>query len=136
MRDDRLVGALERLDDLFVVVEEVPDALRRVDEVVEVELELLGQEPLDVAFEQAQRGALRLDDLPVGDDLLLHLGDVGDDLLGAAVLDVVLDRLELVRDLVEDREAVVVQVVEDLVEQAPRALAEEVVAQPLVVLDA
>ena len=48
VRDHRLVRVLERLDDLLVVVEQVPDALGRVDEVVEVELELLGQEALDV----------------------------------------------------------------------------------------
>ena len=42
MRDDGLVRVLERLDDLLVVVEDVPDALGRVDDVVEVELQLLG----------------------------------------------------------------------------------------------
>ena len=47
-----------------------------VDEVVEVELELLRQEALDAPLEQAQRRALRLDDLAVGDDLLLRLRDV------------------------------------------------------------
>ena len=60
VRDRRLVGRLQRLDDLLVVVEDVPDPLGGVDEVVEVELEVLGQEPLDVALEQAQRRALRL----------------------------------------------------------------------------
>ena len=87
-----------------------------------------------MALEQPQGGSLRLDDLAVGNDLLLHLGDVGNDLLGAAVLDVVLDRVELVGDLVEDREAVVEEVVEYLVEQSPRALAEQLVAQALVLL--
>src|SRR5262245_3412714 len=38
VRDERLVRALERLDDLLVVVEQVPDPLARVDDVVEVEL--------------------------------------------------------------------------------------------------
>ena len=52
VRDQRLVRVLERLDDLLVVVEQVPDALARVDEVVEVELELLRQElPLDLPLE-------------------------------------------------------------------------------------
>ena len=60
-----LVGGLERLDDLLVVVEHVPDPLRRVDEVVEVQLEVLGKEPLDVPLEQPQRRPLRLDDLAV-----------------------------------------------------------------------
>ena len=96
-----------------------------VDDVVEVELELLGQEPLDVALEQAQGRPLRLDDLPVADDLLLDVRDVADDLLRAALEDVVLERVELVPDLVEDREAVVEQVVEHLVEQPARALREE-----------
>ena len=49
VRDHRLVRVLERLDDLLVVVEEVPDPLGRVDDVVEVELELLRQEALDAA---------------------------------------------------------------------------------------
>jgi hypothetical protein len=88
-----------------------------------------------VPLEQSQRRALRLDDLAVRDDLLLDLGDVGDDLLRAAVLDVVLDRVELVGDLVEDREAVVEEIVQDLVEEAARSLAEELLAEALVLLD-
>jgi hypothetical protein len=60
-----------------------------------------------VTLEHAERGPLRLDDLPVADDLLLRARDVPDDLLRALVLlDGVLDRVELVPDLVEDREAV------------------------------
>ena len=51
VRDHRLVRRLEPLDDLLVVVEEVPDPLGRVDDVVEVELELLGQERLDAPLE-------------------------------------------------------------------------------------
>ena len=65
MVDRRLVRVLERLDDLLVVVQDVPDSLGGVDDVVEVELELLGQEALDVALEQAQGRPLRLDDLAV-----------------------------------------------------------------------
>ena len=99
-------------------------------------LELLGQEPLDVALEQAQRRALRLDDLPVADDLLLRVREVADDLVGAALEDVVLERVELVPDLVEDREAVVEEVVEHLVEQPPGALREELLAERLVLLAA
>jgi hypothetical protein len=48
VRDERLVRILERLDDFLVVVEQIPDALARVDDVVEVELEVLGQEALDL----------------------------------------------------------------------------------------
>ena len=62
--------------------------------------------------------------------------DVADDLVGAALEDVVLERVELVPDLVEDREAVVEQVVEHLVEQAARALREELLAEGLVLLAA
>ena len=51
MGDRGLVGVLERLHDLLVVVEQVPDALARVDEVVEVVLELLREEALDRAVE-------------------------------------------------------------------------------------
>ena len=136
MRDHRLVRRLERLDDFLVVVEDVPDALGGVDDVVEVEVELLGQEALDVALEHAQRRALRLDDLPVADDLLLDVRDVADDLLGASLEHVVLERVELVPDLVEDREAVVEEVVEHLVEQAARALREQLLAELLVLLAA
>ena len=114
------------LDDLLVVVEQVPDPLGGVDDVVEVELELLGQEALRRCRSSTRRvGALGLDDLAVRDDLLLHVRDVADDLLGAALEHLVLDRVELVADLVEDREAVVEEVVEDVVEQVARALREE-----------
>src|SRR6266498_568527 len=136
VRDDRLVRVLERLHDLLVVVEQVPDALGGVDKVVEVELEVLREETLDVSLEQAEGRPLRLDDLAVGDDLLLHPGDVVDDLLGAQVLDVVLDRVELVGDLVENREAVVEEVVQHLVQQAAGPLAEELLAELLVLLAA
>ena len=62
--------------------------------------------------------------------------DVAHDLLGAALEHVVLERVELVPDLVEDREAVVEEVVEHLVEQAAGALREELLAEGLVVLAA
>jgi hypothetical protein len=76
--EHRLVRALEALDDLLEVLEHVPDALVRVDDVVEVDV--LGDEaprPLEVA----QGGALRPDDLAEVDDLLLDVGDVADDVL-------------------------------------------------------
>ncbi len=133
VRDHRLVRRLERLDDLLVVVELVPDPLDGVDDVVEVELELLRQEPLDPPLEHAQRRALGLDDLAVGDDLLLDVRDVADDVLGAPSNMSSSIRVELVADLVEDREAVVEEVVEHLVEQAARALREQLLAELLVV---
>ena len=129
MREHLLVRRLERLADLLVVVEHVPDPLRGVDEVVEVELELLREEALDPPLEQAQSGALRLDDLAVGDDLLLDVRDVPDDLFRAALEHVVLDRVELEAHLVEDREAVVEEVVEHVVEQVARPLREEALAE-------
>jgi len=135
VRDHGLVRALECFHDFLVVVQQVPDALGRIDEVVEVKLELLGEEALDVPLEQSQCGTLWLDDLAVGDDLLLHLGDVCDDLLGAAILDVILDRVELVGDLVEDREAVVEEIIQHFVEEAARSLAEELLAETLVLLN-
>ena len=57
--DDRLVRRLEPLDDLLEVVEEVPDPLGGVDDVVEVELELLGEEVLDASLEDAQASSAR-----------------------------------------------------------------------------
>ncbi len=135
--DDRLVRRLEPLDDLLVVLEEVPDALGGVDDVVEVELEVLREEALGVPLEQPQGRALGLDRLPIGDDLLLRVRDVSDDrLLARALEHLVLDGVELVLDLVEDREAVVEQVVQDVVEQVSRALREELVAQLVVALAA
>ena len=113
--------------------EQVPDALGRVDDVVEVELEILGEEALGVPLEQAQGGALGLDDLAVRDDLLLHVGDVPDDLLRASLEHLVLEAVELVADLVQDREAVVEEVVEDVVEQVAGALSEQLLAKLLVV---
>ena len=121
VRDEGLVRGLEAVDDLLVVVEEVPDALGGVDDVVEVELEVLGQEALGRALEHAQRRALGLDDLAVGDDLLLRVRDVAHDVLGALLEDARLDRVELRPDLVEDREAVVEEVVEDVVEEVAGA---------------
>src|SRR5207247_3970559 len=73
-------------------------------------------------------------DLAGGDDLLLAVRDVADDVLGSLLEHRVLDRVELVADLVEDREAVVEEVVEHVVEQVARALREELVTQPLVLL--
>src|SRR5207244_190848 len=77
VRDQRLVRVLERLHDLLVIVEQVPDPLGGVDDVVEVELELLRHQPLDLPLELPERRPLRLDDLAVGDDLLLDLLDEG-----------------------------------------------------------
>ena len=84
----------------------------------------------------AQGRALRLDHLAVRDDLLLDVREVADDVLGRAGEHLVLDPVELVPDLVEDREAVVEQVVEHLVEQAAGALCEELLAVGVVRLAA
>ncbi len=131
----RLVRVLERLDDLLVVLEHVPDPLVRVADVVEVDLELLAlgrsQEALLGVLEVAKDGALRADHLAEVDDLLLDVRDVADDLLGRALEDLVLDRVELVADLPKHREAVVEPVVDDPVEQEARAPREELFAQLL-----
>src|SRR5262249_29432935 len=95
----------------------------------------LGKDPLDRALELAERRPLRFDDLAVGDDLLLDLVDVGDKPLRALRrTDLLVDLLELEADLVEDREAVVVEVVEGLVQQAAGAAGEELVAELLTLL--
>src|SRR5206468_10393368 len=113
-----------------------PNPLGGVDDVVEVELELLREEALDVALEQPQRRALGLDDLAVADDLLLDVRDVADDRARLPFEHLVLDRVELVPDLVEDREAVVEEVVEHLVEQPAGSLGEELLAEAHVLLAA
>ena len=74
---------------------------------------------------------LRADHLAEVDDLLLGVGDVADDVLGAALEDLVLERVELVADLAQHREAVVEGVVDDPVEQVARAAGEQLVAQLL-----
>src|SRR4029079_5540574 len=95
---------------------------------------VVGQIPRPL--QQPQRRALGLDDLAVRDDLVLHVGDVAHDVLGAPLGE---DRLahavELEPDLVEDREAVVEELREDLVEHVARALREVLLAPLLVVLE-
>src|SRR5215207_6259549 len=91
MRDHRLVGDLERLHDLLVVLEHVPDPLGGIDDVIEVDLQVLREVALLRALQVAQHRALRTDDLPEVDDLLLDVGDVPHDLLGATLEDVPLD---------------------------------------------
>src|SRR4029077_12165875 len=65
------------------------------------------------------------------DDLLLDVGDVADDLLRAPLEDFVLERVELVSDLSQHREAVVEAVVDEAVEQVAGAAREELLAQLL-----
>src|SRR5215216_3792889 len=133
VRDHGLVGDLERLDDLLVVLEHVPDALVRVDDVVEVDLEVHvgGEVALLDALEIAEHRTLRADHLAEVDDLLLHIGDIADDLAGASLEDLLLLAIELVADLAQHREAVVEAVVDQPVEQVPGAAAEELVAELL-----
>ena len=130
VREDRLVRRLEALDDLLEVLEHVPDALRRVVDVVEVDVQPLGDVALR-ALEVLQRGALRADDLAEVDDLLLDVGDVAHDLARAALPDLVLEHLELVAHLREHRKRRVDAVVDDLVEQVAGALGEQRVAHVL-----
>src|SRR5262249_51928679 len=59
------------------------------------------------------------------DDLLLDVGDVAHNLVGAAVEDVVLQRIELVADLAQHREEVVEAVVDEAVEEVAGAAREE-----------
>src|SRR5881397_72666 len=130
MREDRLVGVLQALDDLLEVLEHVPDALGRVDDVVEVDLEVLGHVAAR-AVEVAQGGALRADDLAEVDDLLLGVGDVAHDVGRAPLEDVALEVLELVADLAQHRERRVHAAVDDPVEQVARSAGEERLADLL-----
>ena len=130
MRQHRLVRRLQALDDLLEVLEHVPDALRRVVDVVEVDVQALGDVALR-ALEVLQRHALRADDLAEVDDLLLDVGDVAHDLARAALPDLVLQALELVAHLREHRKRRVDAVVDDLVEQVAGALGEQRVAHVL-----
>ena len=132
VRDRRLVRGLERLHDLLEVLQHVPHALGGVDDVVEVDVEVVGDVALLVALEVAERRALRADHLAEVDDLLLGVRDVAHDLGRAALEDVLLDPLELVADLAQHRERGVDAVVDDLVEQVARALGEVLLAQLLV----
>src|SRR5581483_2196267 len=74
---------------------------------------------------------LRAGDLAEVDDLLLDVEDVAYDLLRAAREDLLLERVELVADLSQHREAVVEGVVDDAVEEEARPLGEELVAELL-----
>ena len=82
-------------------------------------------------LEVAQDGPLRADHLAEVDDLLLDVGDVAHDLLGAPLEDLVLERVELVADLAQHRKAVVEAVVDHPVQQVAGAAGEELLAQLL-----
>ena len=129
VREDRLVGRLEPLDDLLEVLEHVPDALGRVVDVVEVDVELAGHVALG-ALEVAQRGALRADDLAEVDDLLLGVGEVADDLRVGAPSKMSSSRrsslLPILRSIGNEAST---HVVDDLVEQVAGALGEQLLAQ-------
>src|SRR5215203_274737 len=133
MGDHRLVGLLQRLGDLLVIFEHVPDPLVGVDDVVEVDLEVEvgGEVALLHPLQFSQDRALRPDDFAEVDDLLLDVGDVADDLLGPLFEDLVLERVELVADLAQHREAVIEAVVDEPVEQIAGAAGEELFAQLL-----
>src|SRR4051794_20641980 len=132
MGEDGLVGVLERLDDLLEVLEHVPDPLPRIVDVVEVDVEVVRDVARLVALEVAEGRPLRADDLAEVDDLLLDVGEVADDVLGAALEDVLLDAVELVAHLAQHRERRVHARVDDAVEQVARPLAEVLVALLLV----
>src|SRR5690606_8239513 len=87
--EDRLVRALEPDDDLEEVFEDVPDPLGRIGQIVEVDVEVLGQIALLGPLERTKDGALRADDRTEVDDLLLGVADVAHDLGGTAALEYV-----------------------------------------------
>ena len=72
VREDRLVRGLQALDDLLVVLQRVPDPLRGVDDVVEVDVQLLGRGDVHGSLEVAEGHALGPHDAPEVDDLLLE----------------------------------------------------------------
>src|SRR5256885_5030697 len=127
--EHRLVGVLERLGRLLVALEHLPDALGGVVDVIEVEVEVVRDVARLGALQVADHRALRADDLAEVDDLLLDVGEVTDDLLRAALEDVLLEALELVAHLAQHREGGVDAVVHDLVEQVARALGEHLAAE-------
>src|SRR5436190_3531095 len=127
--EHRLVGVLERLGGLLVALEHLPDALGRVVDVVEVEVEVVRDVARLGALQVTDHRALRADDLAEVDDLLLDVGEVANDLLGPPLEDVLLEALELVAHLAQHRKGRVDAVVDDLVEQVAGALGEHLVAE-------
>src|SRR6188474_544382 len=95
MGQHRLVRRLEPFDDLLVVLERVPDPLRGIRDVIEVDLELFLEVALLGPLEVTEHRALGTDDLAEVDDLLLRVRQLAHDLRGAALEDVVLQALEL-----------------------------------------
>ncbi len=134
--DDRLVRRLDRLDLLLVVLEHVPDPLRGVGDVVEVEVEVGGAVPADRPLEIAVHHALRAHDPPEVDDLRLGRRDVAHELARPALEELVLDVLELAPHLAKHREAGVDRLVDDPVKQVARPVGEELGPAVLVLGDA
>src|SRR6476620_10818483 len=95
---------LEGYKETAEALEHLPDALGCVVDVVEVDVEVVGDVARLRALEVGDHRALRAHDLPEVDDLLLDVGEVAHDLLRAAREDLLLEALELVPHLAEHRE--------------------------------
>ena len=129
-RTDSFVAS-SALDDLLEVLEHVPDALGRVVDVVEVDLEVLGHVALACA--RGRCSAARCGRTILRKLMISCLTSEMSRTISrrAALEDVVLDALELVAHLAEHRERGVDAVVDDLVEQVAGALAEQLLAHVL-----
>ena len=122
---------LERVGHFLVVLEHVPDPFGGIGDVVEVDVEVVGEVPLLGALEVPKDGAHWPHDPTEVDDLLLDLRQVAHDLGGSTLEDVVLELVQLGAHLAQHRERGIDAGVDDPVQQVPGPLREHRVADLL-----
>lgn len=76
VRDDRFIGFLERGGQFLEVFEVVPDFFDFIDDIVKVDIEVVGEEFFVLVFELGDDGALRNDHAAKIDDVFFKHQDV------------------------------------------------------------
>ena len=117
-----IVGLFERLDQLFAVLENVPDADIGADKILEIYLEFGRDKPVVFLDDGFDDGALRFDGAAEVQDIALDDGNLEHHLFFLLGEDLILDIVEILGNMIETRKAGFKQQFEHGVEKVRRGL--------------
>lgn len=129
--EEGVVGCFEGLDNFLVVFEDVPKADIGADEILKIDFEGAWNEWAFFLKERLDDGSLRFQCPAEIENVSLYNGDFEDHLFFFSVEDAFLDRVEVLGDVVEAREAGTEKHIEEMIQEVRRCFIHKYPAFPL-----
>ena len=119
--EEGIVGGFERLDGFFLALQDVPQADVGADHILEIDFCFRWDERVILLEDGFKDGALGFQGAAEVEDVALQDGDLENHLLFFFREDLIFDKIQLLADMVEAREAGIEKEGDDMVEEVGRS---------------